>query len=82
MTENIFIHGIELVRVTQSAGQKDAATEKLDRRIMKHADLAGIKGLRFEKGLLTSDDGPVYSLHGRRFMTQKQIDAVYPDAVS
>jgi hypothetical protein len=42
--------------------------------MIRHASREGVPGPRFIDGLMTSDDGPVYSLHGRRFIAEMQID--------
>lgn len=81
MTDNIIIDGIELVRVTEALGKADKHTQKCNARIIGHRDLHGITGLKFIDGMLTSDDGPVYATPGRRLVTAKQIEAVYPGMV-
>ena len=88
---NAIFEGIELVRVKRSAPLAETITDYLkrvmsadDRNIMESVKASGVCTTpRFDEfGDMESDQGAVYSLHGRRYITQEHIDAVYPDAVS
>ena len=72
MTDSIFIEGIELIPVHRSHA---------NRYVLEHPDLKEVTGVRYgADGWLHSDQGRIYSMHNRRFLTADQIDAVYPEA--
>ena len=85
MTDNIFIEGIELVRVKRLKSEKDYETSQERnhfRRAERDLKAEGVHRVYYDKNdLMMCEQGAVYSTPGMRYVTQAQIDAVYPEAV-
>lgn len=87
MTKNIWIEGIELVRIAQLWQEKLRKPSPQDQRqynrAVKELKSRGIGGVMYDsEGYLTSDQGAVYALHGCGYVTQERIDSCYPMAAS
>ena len=83
MTDSIFIEGMELVRIKRltSNGESNSQEDRQFRRAERDLKAQGVHRVYYdENDLMTCEQGPVYSLHGRRYITQEQIDAHYPEA--
>lgn len=84
MTENIWVNGLELVRIKRMTDEnKKSNGQELRqfRRAERDLKAQGVHRVYYdENDLMTCEQGAVYSLHGRRYITQEQIDAHYPDA--
>ncbi len=84
MTDNIFINGLELVRVKRLAGVNGVSSGTEDRHFRRaERDLKeqGVMRVWYdENDLMVSEHGAIYSRHGQRYVTQAQIDARYPEA--
>lgn len=84
MSDSIFVEGIELVRVKRLKSENDYETSQERnhfRRAERDLKAQGVNRLYYdENDLMTCEQGAVYSLHNRRYITQAQIDAVYPEA--
>ncbi len=84
MTDNIFIEGIELVRVKRLAGENGVSSgteERQFRRAERDLKKKGVMRVWYdENDLMTCEQGAVYARHGRRYITQARIDAHYPEA--
>ncbi len=83
MTDSIFIEGMELVRIKRltSNGEANSQEDRQFRRAERDLKAQGVHRVYYdENDLMTCEQGAVYSLHGRRYITQEQIDAHYPDA--
>ncbi len=84
MTDNIFVNGLELVRVKRLSPERTEFNSQEDRHFRRaERDLKAQGVMRVwydENDLMTCEQGAVYSLHDRRFITQAQIDAHYPEA--
>ncbi|OZB49422.1 MAG: hypothetical protein B7X60_01285 [Polynucleobacter sp. 39-45-136] len=86
MTENIWIEGIELVRVKRLAGENGVSSgteERQFRRAERDLKEKGVMRVWYdENDLMTCEKGAVYARHGRRFVTQNEIDEKYPSVGS
>lgn len=84
MTDSIFIEGMELVRIkrlTDENKKSNGQELRQFRRAEKDLKAQGVHRVYYdENDLMTCEQGAVYSLHGRRYITQEQIDAHYPEA--
>ncbi|WP_298220708.1 hypothetical protein [Halothiobacillus sp.] len=83
MTDSIFIEGMELVRIKRltSNGESNSQEDRQFRRAERDLKAQGVHRVYYdENDLMTCEQGPVYALHGRRYITQEQIDAHYPEA--
>lgn len=80
MTENIWLEGIELVRVKRllSADGGWGNAELLQfKRAVKYMKDRGVTGVRYdEDGLMICGQGAVYALHGGAYVTQEKVDSV------
>jgi len=80
MTENIWVEGIELVRVKRLAGENGVSSgteERHFRRAERDLKEKGVMRVWYdENDLMTSEKGAVYALHGRGYVTQLRIDEV------
>lgn len=83
MTDSIFIEGIELVRIKRltSKGESNTQEDRQFRRAERDLKAQGVHRVYYdENDLMTCEQGPVCALHDRRYITQEQIDAHYPEA--
>lgn len=89
MTDSIFIEGMELVRVRRSLPESETMTKtqethmaECDRSVMRNVFKSNIcKQPMFDSdGLMTSEEGAIYRTPSGRFVTQKQVDSVFPEA--
>lgn len=84
MTENIWVEGIELVRIKRLSPERTEFNSQEDRHFRRaERDLKeqGVMRVWYdENDLMTCEQGAVYSRHGRRYITQARIDAHYPEA--
>lgn len=80
MTENIWVEGIELVRVKRLSPERTEFNSQEDRhfrRAERYLKAQGVMRVWYdENDLMTCEQGAVYALHGRGYVTQSRIDEV------